>query len=101
MKYNLSPEQPQIVEKFTQQLMEGAEEAGGQVGGSEIQTLPSGWRFRVPQFKSNKNKNSFVPYAVNLRNLHMYIVSLWYLCCFSLNSLLQAMFPIWDNKVGY
>lgn len=32
LKHSLSPERPQIVEKFVQQLMEGAEEAQGQVG---------------------------------------------------------------------
>ena len=31
LKYSLSPERPQIVETFIQQLMEGAEEAEGQV----------------------------------------------------------------------
>ena len=31
LKYSLSPERPQIVETFIQQLMEGAEETEGQV----------------------------------------------------------------------
>lgn len=31
LKYSLSPERPQIVETFIQQLMEEAEEAEGQV----------------------------------------------------------------------
>lgn len=31
LKYTLAPEQPQVVETFIQELMEGAEESGGQV----------------------------------------------------------------------
>uniref|UniRef100_A0A3B4TWZ3 Uncharacterized protein n=1 Tax=Seriola dumerili TaxID=41447 RepID=A0A3B4TWZ3_SERDU len=36
VKYSLSPERPQMVETFIQQLMEGAEEAEGQVGKRQL-----------------------------------------------------------------
>lgn len=32
MKYSLCPERPQMVETFIQQLMQGAEQADGEVG---------------------------------------------------------------------
>ena len=35
------------------------------------ETVPPGWRLKVPQFRCNGSKNSFVPCAVNLLNLHM------------------------------
>ena len=38
---------------------------------SELVILSSGRRFRVPRFKSNRSKNSFVPCAITRLNLHM------------------------------
>lgn len=45
LKHTLAPERPQVVETFIQELMEGAEESGGQVSkknpgyGPSVQSL--------------------------------------------------------------
>lgn len=58
LKYTLSPERPQVVETFVQQLMEGAEEAEGQVRSNQIKgPLCDIWRDLLEQNGTENTKN--------------------------------------------